>query len=100
MIWELHSEQWMRQTIHYLSDCKRHKEKALQGICGALGTLPSVYEEPPQLPNMLGARWFVTCYGNETLARLEEVKAQITSVYGKILKMDSTKKVHLLVFAL
>ena len=27
------------------------------------------------------------------LSRLDEVKAQITSVYGQILKMDSTKKI-------
>ena len=93
LIWELHSEQWIRQVILYLSDCKRHKEKASKGIAGALGQLPTQYEAPPQLPNMLGARWFATCYGNETLARLNEVKAQVTSVYGKILKMDSTKKV-------
>ena len=92
MLLELHSEQWMRQVIHYLSDCKRHKEKAAQGIPGVMG-FDSTYDEPPQLPNMLGPRWFVTCHGNDTLARLEEVKAQITSVYGKILKLDSTKKV-------
>ena len=94
-VWELHSEQWIRQVILYLSDCKHHKEKTSKGIAGAMGQLPTQYEAPPQLLNMLGARWFVKCYGNETLARLNEVKAQVTSVYGKILKLDSTKKVAL-----
>ena len=43
---------------------------------------------------MHGARWIVTCYSNEFMSRLEEMKGQIKSVYGKILKMDSTKKVR------
>lgn len=32
-------------------------------------------------------------YGHDILSRLDDVKARVTSFFGRILKMDSTKKV-------
>lgn len=37
--------------------------------------------------------WLLTVYSHDVLSRLDEVKARVTSVFGSILKMDSTKKV-------
>ncbi|KAK2874526.1 hypothetical protein Q8A67_021679 [Cirrhinus molitorella] len=38
-------------------------------------------------------RWLMQVYAQDVLQRLDEIKATITSQYGRILKMDSTKKV-------
>ncbi|XP_064820251.1 uncharacterized protein LOC135538214 [Oncorhynchus masou masou] len=35
----------------------------------------------------------LTVYSRDVLSRLDEVKARVTSIFGSILKMDSTKKV-------
>ncbi|XP_062305991.1 uncharacterized protein LOC134010140 [Osmerus eperlanus] len=37
--------------------------------------------------------WFETVHSNDILSHLEEMKGVITSTYGRILKMDSTKKI-------
>ena len=36
-----------------------------------------------------------TVYGQDILSRLDHIKASITSIFGSILKMDSTKKVNI-----
>ncbi|KAJ4946156.1 hypothetical protein JOQ06_023826, partial [Pogonophryne albipinna] len=43
----------------------------------------------PTLPSPI---WLLTVYGYNELTRLDEYKARITSTFGSILKMDSTKK--------
>ena len=52
------------------------------------------FADPPELRQLPTYAWLLRVYGLDTLSRLEETKAQITSVYGEILKMDSTKKVR------
>ncbi|XP_039625400.1 uncharacterized protein LOC120539427 [Polypterus senegalus] len=50
----------------------------------------------PLLPRMTpvpGTKWFLSIYAREVASRIEETKARITSIFGSILKMDSTKKV-------
>lgn len=44
----------------------------------------------PPLPSPI---WLLTVYGYDVLTRLDEYKARITSTFGSILKMDSTRKV-------
>ncbi|XP_047220672.1 uncharacterized protein LOC124869130 isoform X2 [Girardinichthys multiradiatus] len=39
------------------------------------------------------SRWLLFTYARETFSRMEELQASVTSVFGSILKMDSTKKV-------
>ena len=41
------------------------------------------------------SRWLLSVYAQDILQRLPEVKAKITSIFGNILKMDSTKKVNI-----
>ncbi|XP_070402869.1 uncharacterized protein [Nothobranchius furzeri] len=48
---------------------------------------------PPQMPPVPSPVWLLTVYGYDVLMRLDEFKARITSTFGSILKMDSTKKV-------
>ncbi len=54
---------------------------------------PPVFAEPPLLPALPKPKWLLAVYARDVLGRLHEVKAKITSVFGCVLKMDSTKKV-------
>ena len=51
------------------------------------------YEQPPAFCVPPGAAWFLSMYVRDVWSRLPLLKATITSTYGVILKMDSTKKV-------
>ncbi|KAM8867921.1 uncharacterized protein ACB058_005816 [Synchiropus picturatus] len=44
-----------------------------------------------------GVSWLLGVYVRDAMTRLPETKAKITSVFGSILKMDSTKKVRVVV---
>lgn len=85
---ELHSEEWLRKLVSYLSDCKRHQKSS------QLFNQPSVeYKKASELKDVLTAKWFLACYVRDVYSRLELLKAVTTSVYGTILKIDSTKKI-------
>ena len=86
-IHEIHSENWVKQCLNYLTDCDLHKKRAsLTGII-------STYRPPPAFRSIPLAQWFETSHANEILNHADEMKAVITSTYGKVLKLDSTKKV-------
>lgn len=53
----------------------------------------SVYQQPPRFCHLPLAQWFETVHANEILGHLDKLKSVITSTYGRILKLDSTKKV-------
>ncbi|KAL1269402.1 hypothetical protein QQF64_031691 [Cirrhinus molitorella] len=58
------------------------------------GTDPSSLVAPlPQMVPVPCPSWLLSVYAKDVLTRLPELKARVTSVYGTILKMDSTKKV-------
>ncbi|KAM4533308.1 uncharacterized protein V3H82_025811 [Fundulus diaphanus] len=81
---EQHTDAWMRRSIHYL------------GVCEQFRSLYSVQRQvapPPSMPPVPSAAWLLTVYGYDVVMRLDEYKARITSTFGSILKMDSTKKV-------
>lgn len=85
---ELHSEDWMRKTISYLANCKRHK------VTHAQFNMPPVhYPQEKPMKSVPSAKWFLACYVCDVHSRLDLLKAAATSVYGKILKIDSTKKI-------
>ena len=84
---EVHSEEWARRTIDYLTDCEVHKKLRV------LTQSEPVYQQPPTFSRLPLAQWFETVHTNEVLGHLEELKGVITSTYGRILKLDSTKKV-------
>ncbi|XP_066553542.1 uncharacterized protein LOC136722123 [Amia ocellicauda] len=44
------------------------------------------------MPPVPGPKWLLAVYDLDVLERLAEVKALVTSVFGSILKLDSTKK--------
>ncbi|KAM9492387.1 uncharacterized protein ACWYII_004276 isoform 2-T4 [Salvelinus alpinus] len=80
---ESHSESWMRSGIRYLGECEQFL---------ALGT-GWQFTDLPEMPPVPSPVWLLTVYSHDVLSRLDEVKARVTSIFGSILKMDSTKKV-------
>ncbi|XP_061576197.1 uncharacterized protein LOC133442253 isoform X2 [Cololabis saira] len=73
----------MRRAIQYLGVCEPFLSSAV--------TEP--FPSPPQMAPVPSPVWLLTVYGYDILTRLEEYKGRITSTFGSILKMDSTKKV-------
>ncbi|XP_057697338.1 uncharacterized protein LOC130919002 [Corythoichthys intestinalis] len=82
---EEHSAAWTRCTLEYLTACEPFADSSM--------TEPPVFSAPPPLPALPKPKWLLSVYARDVLSRLPEVKAKITSVFGSVLKMDSTKKV-------
>lgn len=85
---EQHSEQWLKCTIQYLYDCKYFRDASNVGLI----TCPK-FEDPPEHIPVPTYKWFLTAYAQDILPRMEEIKSGITSIFGNIIKMDSTKKI-------
>ena len=85
---EEHEEAWLGRCAQYLSDCQAFTRAQSRGIL----TIRKP-EEPPARTCVPKPSWLLTAYCQDVLSRMEEVKAQITSTFGKVLKIDSTKKV-------
>ncbi|CAM4535419.1 unnamed protein product [Leuciscus chuanchicus] len=80
---EAHTEAWMRRSIHYLSVMEPFTSRGVVRRC----TPPP---KPPPVPQYV---WLLLVYCHDILSRLDDVKARVTSIFGTVLKMDSTKKV-------
>ena len=79
---EQHGEKWLETVLHYLTDCS-----------GFSSMVSTTFAEPPERSPVPKHRWLMQVYIQDVLHRLDEMKASITSVFGRILKIDSTKKV-------
>ncbi|KAK5610050.1 hypothetical protein CRENBAI_013629 [Crenichthys baileyi] len=80
-------DSWMRRSVPYLGVCEQFPWPRL---CVQAVLRPP----PPPMPNLYRHQYgLLTVYGYDVVTRLEEYKARITSTFGSILKMDSTKKV-------
>ncbi|XP_052445112.1 uncharacterized protein LOC127986896 [Carassius gibelio] len=82
---EQHSEAWTQRVLQYLTACEPFTRSSL--------VQPPVFADPPLLPALPKPKWLLAVYARDVLGRLHEVKAKLTSVFGCVLKMDSTKKV-------
>ena len=82
---EQHTKDWLVRTLRYLSVLEQ-----LQ-VPGVAVRRVTVLPMRP-IPNV---PWLISVYARDALGRLEETKGRITSVFGDILKMDSTKKASL-----
>jgi hypothetical protein len=51
------------------------------------------YLQPAPFPKFPTAKWLLAVYVRDVWSRLPALLAQLTSVYGSVLKVDSTKKV-------
>ena len=86
---ELHSEEYLRHQLLYLSACQRHRSGVAMMVTGGV----TRYEEAPAMKSFPSAKWFQAVYLRDVWARIDILLAQLTSIYGSILKIDSTKKV-------
>lgn len=85
---EQHSENWMLKVVQYLTDCQSFRKAVTAGL-----VMPMSFEKPPAMLPVPKHRWLMQVYAQDVLQRLDEIKASITSRFGRVLKMDSTKKV-------
>ena len=85
---EQHGEKWYQSVLHYLTDCSGFSS----AVESSLLVNPTFAEIPERAP-LPRHRWLMQIYIQDVLHRLDEIKAGITSVFGRILKIDSTKKV-------
>ena len=53
------------------------------------GTFPSV---PPPCPDLPRPQWLMAVYLRDVMDHVDDVKASLTSTFGSILNLDSTKK--------
>ena len=80
-----HTAEWMRRGTHFLQTCWRFE---------APGVQPTPLPPLPKMEPVPGSSWLLAIYAREVFARLEELMAKVTSTFGSILKMASTKKVR------
>ena len=85
---ELHSEDWLRRQPRYLTDCEQHRRGRV-----AFNLEVPQYQPPSPFPKFPGAKWLLAVYVKDVWSRLPALLAQATSIYGWVLKIDSTKKV-------
>ena len=83
---ENHGEEWLARLAHYLGECANFVDQP--------SVFPVVCQEPPQPIEVPTSRWLLSVYGRDIYSRLDHIKASITSTFGSILKLDSTKKVY------
>jgi hypothetical protein len=86
---EQHSEAWLQRVAHYLTEAKAFMDAHGSGLIDQVN-----FEEPPPMRPVLTPAWLLHIYGRDVMTRVDEVKATITSVFGEVLKVDSTKKVN------
>lgn len=84
---ELHSEEWLRAQLDFLTACQRHKK----GLA-SLGLPPVTYLQPSP-PPFPSSKWFLAAYIRDVWSRMDSLLAAATSTYRSILKIDSTKKI-------
>ncbi|KAK0141515.1 hypothetical protein N1851_021337 [Merluccius polli] len=70
---ENHTEEWLHRVARYTTECVDFLQRPK--------LLPMALPEPPEPAVVPSCRW------------LEDIQAKITSTYGTILKMDSTRKI-------
>lgn len=86
---EIHSEEWIKQNLQYLSYCQRY----LKGQRLFDRNIQIAFEAVEEFKKIPLAQWFLSAYSRDVWSRLDIIKAEISSVFGEILKIDSTKKV-------
>ena len=94
-IHEQHSEAWLQKTAHYLSQCQEFSQASDRRLISR----PS-FDDPVPMPSVHTYHWLLQVYCNDVLQRINDIKAAITSTFGRVLKMDSTKKVRKALFSL
>ncbi|KAI2665218.1 Penicillin-binding protein activator LpoB [Labeo rohita] len=75
----------MRHLARYTTQCVDFLNRP--------GVLPVKFQEPPEPTVVPSCKPLFTVYSQYILTKLDEIYSRITSTYGSVLKMDSTKKI-------
>jgi len=89
---ENHCDKWMQKSLLYLTDWEAYSRSNLVVVRSA--------ESPPIQTNLPSVKWLLSVHLKDVINRLPALKASITSTYGTVLKIDSTKKVTTCVYAI
>ncbi|XP_063065514.1 uncharacterized protein LOC134457428 [Engraulis encrasicolus] len=82
---ESHGEERLTRLARYLGECTDHVERP--------SLLPQACLEPPEASDVPTSQWLLSAYGRDILSRLDHIRASITSTFGTILHVTSTKKI-------
>ena len=85
---EEHSEKYLQRSAQYLTECQYFARASRSGLTDTIH-----FQEPPQFMPVPKYKWLLTVYAQDIMTRIEYIKSSITSIFGRILKMDSTKKI-------
>lgn len=87
----LHSYLLEQHTTDYYNRCTR-----LLLACSMFKGVPRSHavSTMPDMERVPGKKWLLATYAREVFCRIDELRAKVTSIFGSILKMDSTKKVR------
>lgn len=92
-IQEQHSELYLQRVMRFLQAREPYYIQAKRGLLNVVAPGEIVPMHPvPKAP------WFLAVYVRDVMSRLDEIKAKITSTFGSVLKLDSTKKVNIIYF--
>ena len=84
---EQHREVYLQHSLQFLQAREPfHSAKSIATVSAP--TVPI-----PDMPSIPKPAWFLSLYLRDVLGRLDVIKAKITSTFGTVLKMDSTKKI-------
>ncbi|RXN21512.1 hypothetical protein ROHU_024091 [Labeo rohita] len=81
---ENHGQDWPNRLANYLGECADFVDRP--------SLFPVVCQEPPEPVDIPTSRWLLSVYFRDILCRTGHIKASITSIFGNLLKLDSTKK--------
>ncbi|XP_073719431.1 uncharacterized protein [Misgurnus anguillicaudatus] len=82
---ENHGEEWLDRLAHYMEECA--------GFLKSPSLLPVVCQKPPEPIDVPTSKWLLSVYGRDIISRIDHIRASITSTFGTVLKMDSTKQI-------
>ncbi|RUS90903.1 hypothetical protein EGW08_001300, partial [Elysia chlorotica] len=80
---ENHTDHHDLQTMTYYNVIGRFSKQATQTLAKPV----------PPFQRVPSARWLISVYASDVSTRLVDIKSKITSTFGRILKLDSTKRV-------
>ena len=81
---EQHSELYMKWVLRFLKAREPFHVQAQSGLL----TITAPDEEIPSMLPVPHVPWFSAVYVRDVMSSIDEVKANITSTFGSILKMD------------
>jgi len=85
---ENHGETYLDKCRQYATNYAAIKRASDRGLVNV-----PAFIEPPKVMDIPRHRWFMKVYQLDVISRIDFELAELTSIFGEILKIDSTKKI-------